>query len=280
MKVKKKVIDELRETLNSEFPNETQEHIERLLSDFAYDCKQTEYECGSIDELKWDLIDFAKDWLLTQSADTSDEIDNQKGEMTVQETVFCEEYLKTFNASAAYAASHKHATLNPDSVRSLASRFMRRPHVTAFIQATLGRISQSAFEFGIWSRTQSLLARKDMLLALKSDIEKRKQRLQDVIESIQNDETLGNADKAQRIVQATQRPIYGRDTVEAFNTLCNGLDSLTWTNDWSKVAWYSIDNEANNTWENEQAHKKAVEQSKSEMDEVMKALFQAKAQSK
>ena len=157
---------------------------------------------------------------------------------------------------------------------------MRRPHVAAFIQATLGRISQSAFEFGIWSRTQSLLARKDMLLALKSDIEKRKQRLQDVIESIQNDETLGNADKAQRIVQATQRPIYGRDTVEAFNTLCNGLDALTWTNDWSKVAWYSIDNEANNTWENEQAHKKAVEQSKSEMDEVMKALFQAKAQSK
>lgn len=243
---KLKLTDEVKTGLSAflkvTYPNETPETLAFVLSEFLWDAKENELEFYDIES------------------------------MTVQETAFCEVYIKTGNASEAYAASHKDCTSKPDSVRSLASRFIHRPNVAAYIQAYLNRVKESAIECGIWSRAQSLIERRDKLNALNADIETRKQTLKTAIELIQNDESLSNADKAQRIIQAIQRPVYGRDTIEAHKALCDSLDALTWTNDSKKVSWYEISGEAHNSWENMEKSRQRAEALEKEQAKKFPAL--------
>lgn len=257
---KLKLTDEVKTGLSAflkvTYPNETPETLAFVLSEFLWDSKENEWEFYDIEELQDELQGYAARKILSSTETAAAYTES----MTVQETAFCEVYIKTGNASEAYAASHKDCTSNPDSVRSLASRFIRRQNVAAYIQAYLNRVKESAIECGIWSREQSLIERRDKLNALNADIETRKQTLKTAIELIQNDETLSNADKAQRIIQAIQRPVYGRDTIEAHKSLCDSLDALTWTNDSSKLSWYEISGEAQNSWENREKSRQRAEE--------------------
>ena len=237
---------ELSAVLRQTFPNETKESLDLALSDFIFEAQENGWDFVDNDELKDNLTSFAKQHLLN-SIEIPPDCENG---LTVQESVFCGVFLKTLNKCEAYAASHKGCTFNPDSVRSLASRFIRRPKVAEYLNAALSNLKQSAIEYGVWSREQSLFERREKLDALNADIESRKQRLQTAIELIQNDKSLSNAEKAQRIIQATQRPIYGRDTIEAHKALCDSLDALTWTNDREKTYLFEISNDPFNSWEN------------------------------
>ena len=230
------------EVLTQQYPNMQPDGIGEVVAAFRDENK--DYDFDTKTEIKCELISFAHDFV----GQPFDEIDNKALDLNYIESVFCEVYLRTNNASEAYAASHPDCTDNPDSVRSLASRFIRRPAVVAYITAARQRVKQSAIEHGIWSREQSLLARREMFDAFNADLKERKERLQGIIEAIQSDETLSPADKAQRIIQATSRPIIGKDTIEAHKAICDSLDALTFTNDNNKSSWYEIGGEAANSW--------------------------------
>lgn len=164
-----------------------------------------------------------------------------ESELNEQETRFCEAILQGASPSAAYLAAHPGGTNKPDSVRSLAARFIRRPNVAAYIRAGLQRIREQAAEYGIWSRMQSLVERRAALDAFKADIAERQQRLADAVQRILADETLGDAEKAQAVMRATHTPIWGKATVEAHRALCDALDALTWYSgsrrEWFESEW-------------------------------------------
>lgn len=221
MKLTKKIKSELLQSLQNSFKDQDPKEFAENFESFVEATDGDEWESRA--DLERDAYQFMRDCF----EDPFEEIDSLELHLNIYELRFCQEYLQHFNKVEAYKASHPECkTYNPDSLRSLASRFIRRKSVAAYINETMKRYKESAFECGLWGRNQSLLQRKDMLCALNKEIELRNTNRQKEIALIEGDETITGAEKAQRIAAIMKHPIYSKDTIEAHKALCDSLDHI------------------------------------------------------
>lgn len=166
--------------------------------------------------------------------------------MDAQERQFVEAVLQGYGAGEAYRRAFG-GTDNADSVRSAASRVMRRPAVADAIRAGREAQKADAIASGVWSRRASIQYRIGLLSAIEAETARRYKAMQAYCEGIDADETLAPAEKAQKKALAMSKPIVGRDTVSAQLSILAALDVLSFTSDGTKgVSWYEVDPEARN----------------------------------
>lgn len=132
-------------------------------------------------------------------------------------------------AGAAYKAAFEPQTDNPDCLRALASKERHKPAVAAAIETGLQTIQADAINSALWSRRASIVARMKDLAQIESEISRRSDGLRIEIDGIRNDPDLTDAQKAQRIGRAMQRPVCSRDLVAAKQAIYAALDEIAGT---------------------------------------------------
>lgn len=139
-------------------------------------------------------------------------------------------------------------TDNPDSIRSLASRVMRKPAVTQAIREGREAQKADAIASGVWSRRASIEYRIGLLTALEAETRRRADALREYCEGIDNDEVLSDAEKMQKKARARSRQIIGRDTVAAQLSILAALDALSFVADKGDAGeWYDVNPLAHNS---------------------------------
>ena len=149
-KIKSELLQSLQDTHKEQDPKEIAENFESFVEVTDGD------EWKSRADLERDAYQFMRDCF----EDPFEEIDSLELNLNIYELRFCQEYLQHFNKVEAYKASHPESkTDSMDSLRSLASRFIRRKSVAAYINEAMKRYKESAFECGLWGRTAALSLR-------------------------------------------------------------------------------------------------------------------------
>lgn len=193
--------------------------------------------------------------------------------MDAQESQFVEAVLQGRGASEAYRQAYG-GTDNPDSIRSAASRVMRRPAVADAIRAGREAQKADAIASGIWTRRASIQYRIGLLSAIEAETARRYKAMQAYCEAIDADEVLSDAEKAQKKALAMSKPIVGRDTVSAQLSILAALDTLSFTSDGTKgVSWYEVDPEARNSIEARERRAAEWEANEREADAQVARMF-------
>jgi hypothetical protein len=74
----------------------------------------------------------------------------------------------------AYKLAYQPKTANPDSIRSLASRVMRRPDIQSAIESALNDYQNDVIKTAIWDKRASTIQRVKDIEALNDEIERQR----------------------------------------------------------------------------------------------------------
>lgn len=165
--------------------------------------------------------------------------EEEAGNLSAKDAAFVEAILQGESAPNAYRTAFG-GTQNPASVRSLASRVMRKEAVQLAIRDGLEAQRNEAIQSGLWNWRTSIAARIRILESIEGEINRRQRGLQIELDGIEADKEASEEEKAQRKGRAMQRPLIDKGLVQSQVAICDTLDALAFTQDSKKADWFEV----------------------------------------
>lgn len=130
--------------------------------------------------------------------------------LSAKEMKFVSEVAHGSSPRAAYKAVYNPKTENQDSIRSLASKIMRRPGVREAIDSIKAEIQADMVSSCVWDARAAMIARINDARRLDCEIERQLEGIDTEIQGIESDESLSDSEKKKLIGRVKQRNVIGR----------------------------------------------------------------------
>lgn len=126
--------------------------------------------------------------------------------------------IKGDKPKSAYKVAYNPKTDNPDSLRSLASRTMRRPDIQSAIETALNDIQTETINAAIWDKRAATIQRVNDIRALNDEIDRQRKGIEMELDGIERNDI--------QLIQkgrVMQKPVVAR-TIQIKQTIYQDLD--------------------------------------------------------
>ena len=146
--------------------------------------------------------------------------------LTRRESKFIESIIEGASPADAYREAFNIQNMKRNSLRSLASRLMKKPEVKAAL-ADAEEAFRTDLSYSInWSIERSIRTRLLAIELMKTNIEQRANAIKEEADAIMHSKEMSDSQKEIASAKVRQKVIFGHEDARTITAICESLDRL------------------------------------------------------